>query len=37
MIPLTVVVGKDGKVIKAAHMGGVEDQLRPILSDALKP
>ncbi len=37
MIPLTVVVGKDGKVIKAGHMGGVEDQLRPILTEALKP
>ncbi|MGD0464856.1 MAG: TlpA disulfide reductase family protein [Tepidisphaeraceae bacterium] len=36
MIPLTAVVGKDGKVIKAAHMGGVEDQLRPIITEALK-
>jgi thiol-disulfide isomerase/thioredoxin len=36
MIPLTVVVGKDGKVIKAAHLGGAEDQLPPILSNALQ-
>jgi thiol-disulfide isomerase/thioredoxin len=35
-IPFTVVVGRDGKIVKAAHMGGVEDQLRPIIADALK-
>lgn len=36
MIPITIVVGKDGKVVKAAHMGGAEDELPPILTAALK-
>jgi thiol-disulfide isomerase/thioredoxin len=35
-IPFTVVVGKDGKVIKAGFFGGAEDQLRPIIQSALK-
>jgi thiol-disulfide isomerase/thioredoxin len=38
LTPFTVVVGKDGKIIKAAPMGGVEEQLlRPIIVDAVKP
>jgi thiol-disulfide isomerase/thioredoxin len=36
MIPLTAVVGKDGKVVAADHMAGAEDQLRTIITDALK-
>lgn len=35
-IPFTVVIGKDGKVLKADFMGGNEDQIRPILQSALK-
>jgi thiol-disulfide isomerase/thioredoxin len=38
LTPFTVVIGKDGKVIKATPMGGVEEQLlRPIIIDAIKP
>ncbi len=37
MIPITIVVGKDGKVIKAGHfVPDEDDQLRPILTAALK-
>jgi thiol-disulfide isomerase/thioredoxin len=35
-IPFTVVVGKDGIVIKAGFLGGDEDQIRPIIQSALK-
>jgi thiol-disulfide isomerase/thioredoxin len=35
-IPFTLVVGKDGIVIKAGHMGGAEDELRSTIDAALK-
>jgi len=35
-IPFTVVVGKDGTVLKAGFIGGDEDQIRPIIQSALK-
>lgn len=35
-IPLTVVVGKDGVVLKAGFLGGDENQIRPIIESALK-
>ncbi len=35
-IPFTVVVGKDGTVLKAGFLGGDEDQIRPIIQSALK-
>jgi thiol-disulfide isomerase/thioredoxin len=35
-IPFTVVVGKDGSVLKAGYLGGDEDQIRPIIQSALK-
>jgi len=35
-IPFTVVVGKDGTVLKAGFIGGDEDQIRPIIESALK-
>jgi len=35
-IPFTVVIGKDGKVLKAGFLGGDEDQIRPIIQSALK-
>jgi thiol-disulfide isomerase/thioredoxin len=35
-IPFTVVVGRDGTVLKAGFIGGNEDQIRPIIESALK-
>jgi thiol-disulfide isomerase/thioredoxin len=35
-IPFTVVIGKDGTVLKAGFLGGNEDQIRPIIQSALK-
>jgi thiol-disulfide isomerase/thioredoxin len=35
-IPFTVVVGKDGVVLKADFLGGNEDIIRPIIQAALK-
>jgi thiol-disulfide isomerase/thioredoxin len=35
-IPFTVVVGKDGTVLKAGFVGGNEEQIRPIIESALK-